>query len=224
MANTVATIEDTIWIASFDIGKKNFAFCIEEITPAQFDTIQNIPPKSARYLRDGTCTLEWASVIEQVVKMGRIILLKNTDLTNDCTTLKMLEPQHFVNMTATLDRYKEYWNRCSVVLIEQQMGFGKERNIMALKLGQHCYSYFSFQYAGFKELVEFPAYNKTRILGAKKKITKYQRKTWAIQKALEILTLRKDRDTLDTIMTCRKKDDMSDVIVQLQAYKAMMYL
>jgi len=35
--------QDKLWIASFDIGKVNFAFYIEEINKNSLDLIVNIP-------------------------------------------------------------------------------------------------------------------------------------------------------------------------------------
>ena len=45
-------------IASFDIGKKNFAFYIEEMDTNKFNTINNID-KNDRYVIDGTPTIEF---------------------------------------------------------------------------------------------------------------------------------------------------------------------
>ena len=45
--------EDNITIASFDIGKKNFAFYIEEINLKELKEIKNIS-KIKRYNIDGT--------------------------------------------------------------------------------------------------------------------------------------------------------------------------
>jgi hypothetical protein len=68
---------------------------------------------------------------------------------------------------------------------------------MALKLGQHCWSYFSIHYGRSKNIIEFPAYHKTQVLGAEKdkKVTKTgkinykavdkpQRKKWCFKKDL----------------------------------------
>ena len=108
---------------------------------------------------------------------------------------------------------------------------------MAIKLGQHCYSYFTFKYGRFKTIVEYPAYHKTQILGAEKiknvtkkgKITykavkKPARKKWSVQKALDILEKRGDVDSILQIVNTSKKDDLSDVITQLQSFKYLAYV
>ena len=45
-------------IIAFDIGKKNFAFVMEEVDDEKLKTVANIPKKE-RYDKDGTCTDEF---------------------------------------------------------------------------------------------------------------------------------------------------------------------
>jgi hypothetical protein len=213
----------SVWIASFDIGKKNFAFCVEEINVDVLNTIPNIP-KQFRYYKDGGVTADFSQTLKQTCKEGKIILIDNVDLTQGCDSSQTLDPLIFVNMNKILDMYKEYWDKCISFVIEQQMGFGKKRNYMALKLGQHCFSYFIFNYADFKHTIEFPSYHKTRVLGASKKMSKVERKKWAIDKALEILNDREDESTFAKIQSRKKRDDLADVIVQLQSYKYLTFI
>ena len=112
-----------------------------------------------------------------------------------------MDPRTFINMTDTLDTYKHIWDTCSAFVIEQQMSFGRKRNTMALKLGQHCYSYFSIFYRDFKKVIEFPSYHKTQMLDApkkfgsikktykngKSKMIKDNHKKWSIRMATHIL-------------------------------------
>jgi len=213
-----------IWIASFDIGKKNFAFCVEEVDEEELKALRNVQ-KSLRYNRDGTATLQFRKVLKKVCLNGKIMLLDNVDLTNGCNKSKYLDPKLFINMTNLLDKYREYWNKCEVFIIEQQMSFGRRKyNTMALKLGQHCFSYFVIMYSTFKVTIEFPAYHKTQVLGARKKMSKKERKEWAVDKAMDILSDREDNKTLGQITSKKKKDDYSDTIVQLQAFKYLLYV
>lgn len=212
-----------IWLASFDIGKKNFAFCVEKVSVCDLLELDSIPTNQ-RYYKNGTCTPEFSKVLKKVYSSGQIILIDNVDLTENTDQSMYLDPQIFVEMNHLLDKYKEYWDKCTTFVIEQQMGFGKRRNYMALKLGQHCFSYFIFQYANFKQIIEYPAYNKTKILGAEKKMTKHQRKMWAVNKAVDILSEMEDEDTAKLIQSRKKRDDLSDVIVQLQSYKFLVFV
>jgi len=221
-----------IQVCSIDIGKKNFAFCIEEFDSNEFSKIKNIVP-SKRYNEDGTPTLAMTNILNQVYANGQIILYKNVDLTQNCDSKKKLDPETYHNMIDVLDKYLPYFDKCSVFLIEEQMSFGKRINTMALKLGQHCYSYFTIKYGRMKTVLEFHAYYKTQILGAPKvkgvgtrwkSMEKPQRKKWSVNQAIEILTCRGEMDILDTLTSVSKKDDLADVLNQLQAMKYLVYV
>ncbi len=197
-------------IATFDIGKKNFAFVVQE-----FDKQQ----------------LEKAKTKEELFKIGQIILFENINLTKGCKKC-YLDPRTFINMTDTLDERKNIWDTCSAFVIEQQMSFGKKRNTMALKLGQHCYSYFSIFYRDFKKVLEFPSYHKTQMLDAPKKfgsikktykngksrMIKDNHKKWSIRLATEILEKKGDDKHLEILNKMKKKDDVSDCLLMIYAY------
>jgi len=197
-----------VWVASFDIGKKNFAFYIEEFDKSKLLHLPYIP-NIKRYNDDGTTTPAFSKIVNDVCMNGKSILFQNSDLTEGCKKGSYLDPETYHNMTDLLDQYVNYWDQCDAFVIEKQMSFGKRHNTMALKLGQHCWSYFSFKYGRFKEIIEFPAYHKTQILGAKKieskmkkgnikytSIDKPARKKWSVEKAMSILKERKDVDTI----------------------------
>ena len=227
---------NTVWIASFDIGKKNFSFYIEEFDITNIKKIQ-ILPYNERYNDDGSITTLFEPILSELCKEGKRILIENHDITTDCDQKSYLDPKIFHNMNDLLDKYQDYWDKCDTFVIEKQMSFGKTHNTMALKLGQHCWSYFSIHYGRSKELVEFPAYYKTQILGSikDKKVTKTgkvtykavdkpKRKKWCIQKGLDILNDRSDKDTIQIITKSKKKDDLCDVICQLQSFKILKYV
>ena len=215
-------------IGSFDIGKKNFAFYVEEFDEKKLELIENID-KNSRYNEDGTPTSKFENILKEVYLNGNVILFKNVDLTVNCKKTKYLDPNIFHNLTYILDEYKKLWNVCDYIIIEQQMSFGKKINTMALKIGQHCYSYFLFNYGKFKTVIEFPAYFKTQTLGAckilkvqkngkktYKAIDKPARKKWSIDKALNIISDRNDVETLSLLTSKKKKDDLADVLCQCQ--------
>lgn len=224
---------NTMWLASFDIGYRNFSFAVEEIDLDDLSGIQNIP-RLQRYFKGGGCTPDFALILNKVYHCGRIILMDNVDLTTmgkegerimkGKKSKTSIDPLIFIYMNKCLDKYKDIWDKCTTFIIEQQMSFGKQRNTIALKLGQHAYSYFTFQYAQFKTIVEFPAYYKTQVLGAPKKMSKPDRKRWAVQKTIEILSERNDTKTLSMIQSRKKADDMSDNCCQLQAFKYLVFV
>lgn len=131
---------------------------------------------------------------------------------------KALDADVFLRLTALLDRHREYFDKCSTIIIEQQMSFGSKINTMAIKIAQHTYSYFLFRYGKEKRIIEFPSYNKTQILGAPGDLDKPARKKWAIAKADEIWTLRGDMETADMVGSKKKKDDMSDCLLHVLSY------
>lgn len=182
----------SITIASFDIGKNNFAFCVEKIDITK-------PCNS----------------VDDIVRCGELILHKNVDLTTDCPKVKWLHPSIYINMNNLLLEYKKYWDECAFIIIEQQ----KRQNYMACRLAQHCYSFFLYHYSTFKTVIEYGAKHKTRVFGAPVFKKKNDRKKWAVQKTLEIMDMRKDTCTIQRIKSSKKKDDLSDVVVQLQAFK-----
>lgn len=223
-------------IASFDIGKKNFSFYIEECNLDDFSSISNISKKN-RYHPNGTCTDEFEAILKKVYCNGKKMLLRNLDITEGTNKEKYFDSDLCHNLTEVLDTYSDYWEKVDYIVVEQQMSFGTKVNTMALKIAQHCESYFMIRYGRSKKIVEFPSYHKTQVMGSEKieKVTKAGKKTyknvdkparkkWAIETAYGILTEREDFDTIDEITSSKKKDDLSDVIVQAQAFKYLHFV
>ena len=121
-----------------------------------------------RYFPNGTIQPEFKSITDEICLNGKIIMFKNTDLTKNCDHHSYLEDEYLHNLTDLLDEHSEQWDKCETFIIEKQMSFGKKHNTMALKIAQHCWSYFAFKYGRFKNIIEFPAYHKTQVLGAEK--------------------------------------------------------
>lgn len=229
-------MEDKLWLASIDIGKKNFAFYIEECDKNKLLEIKNIP-KTKRYNLNGTCTELFKPIINNISVNGKVILYKNCDITNDAKKDAYFDLEILYNLTDLLDKFIEYWDQCDAIIIEQQMSFGKKNNTMALKIAQHCWSYFGIRYSRFKKVIEFPSYYKTQILGAPKvekrtkkgkvsyvAMEKPARKKWSVERATSILADRDDFKTLSQLTSQKKKDDLADVLCQLQAYKYLEYV
>lgn len=222
-------------VASFDIGKKNFAFCIEEFDK---ESLLSLDSDFKLYNEDGTPTERFSTVLNQVCNNGEVILCVNEDLTMNCAKGSYLDRETFYNMNDLLDKYVSYFDHCEAILVEEQMNYGKaKRNPMAVKLGQHCQSYFMIRYGHLKPIIEFPAYHKTQVLGAKKLETKNKkdkvvykamekpaRKKWSVQKASEILKARGEDYFLNNITTMTKKDDICDCLLQGIAYRCLKYV
>lgn len=204
-------------IAAFDIGKKNFCFHVEEFDEKELKEI-NIPKK--KYNKNGTCIPEMEAYLESLYKKGTTLLWKNNDLCEDLDNSKYIDIEVFHRMIELLGEYKDTWDKCDVFLVEQQMAFGRgKQNTLALKLAQHVETYFMINYKREKKIISFPSYHKTKILGAPKKMTKPQRKKWAVNKVTEILNLRTDEKELFEFLKNKKKDDLADTYLMNQCYK-----
>jgi regulatory protein YycI of two-component signal transduction system YycFG len=83
-------------------------------------------------------------------------------------------------------------------------------------------SYLTIYYGDFKQIVSFSSKNKTKLFD-QTKMTKYQRKKWAVEKAISVMEERKEVEALAYIKSLKKKDDVSDAICQLDAFKAMLF-
>jgi hypothetical protein len=225
-------------IIAFDIGKKNFAFVMEEVDDEKLKTIVNIPKKE-RYNKDGTCTDEFNTLLQQVYLTGKILMVENMDLTYECDKKKYLDPRIYLNMITEMDKYKKQFDECDVFLIERQMSFGKKKtNTMALKLGQHCYSYLLMKYLNNKIIIDYPAYYKTQILGAPKKFGKIpktykngktvqiqdNRKKWSVRISNDILQLRNDKKSLEIINDTKKRDDMCDCLLMTITFSYLYFI
>lgn len=217
-------------VASFDIGKKNFAFLVEE------SIREPIRPINLTYSKDGTPTPSTQSVLDRVARNGRVVLHKNSSITAGCyPSTTEFDHKLYHNMQKLLDSYMHVWDTCDVFVIEEQMQFGKGKsNPMATKLGHFCEAYFRIVYGDTKQVVCFHSYNKTQVLGAPKvwkpgKKTKGRyvsldyktRKAWAVTTAEKILTNR--GESIEALTSASKKDDLADVLVQAVAFRVLLF-
>jgi hypothetical protein len=235
------------YLASFDIGKKNFSFYIEKFDKDSLISLQkeNIQ-KNKRYNPNGTCTADFGKLLKKVYCNGEKIFVGNFDITEGTNKDKYFDSDICHGMTDLLDKYDEYWKKVDFFVIEQQLSFMGKINTMALKLGQHCESYFMIKYGcrgvysthkNCKNIIEFPAFHKTQVLGCEKiekktktgkvsykTIDKPARKKWSIETAYGVLTDREDFETIDDITKSKKKDDLCDVLIQSQAFKYLHFV
>lgn len=158
-----------MWIASFDIGMKNFAFAV----------------------------IDWKGRKSILGNQGgtefEIVDLQNIDI----TTSDKIEKDIARNIIDVLDAYKSLWDQCDYFIIEQQMQFRHATNIKALKISQYVLCYFCIHYKD-KTIVEYPAYHKTQVLGAPSGLTKYERKKWAVNTVRNLLKERSEEHLLDS--------------------------
>lgn len=227
-------------IASFDIGKKNFAFYVEETDSNLIKKLKNeyyqLPKKKQRRVKGPMCE-EIIDIHHKLFKNSKTIEMGVFDIRNDKES-NDLDLQTRINMFDLLEKYKEIWMSCDVILIEQQYfcisrdskkkSGGTAANVDAIKLGEVCLSWFLMTFGTFKKIIIFGSMYKTHTLGAPDGLTKPQRKKWSVQKGEEILKLRGDTETLDKINNFKnskgkkqKLDDVYDCLIMTQAFKFM---
>lgn len=228
--------KNSIYICSFDIGVKNLAFYIEEFFPDKLLDVMkksNEIPKTKRRNIKGELNSEFDKVLRGLYKSGKVVFFTKLDVTLGSEKDKYIDPKIFLTTINELDKYSDYFDKCSAIIIEQQMSFsgmgfrGKrvsKVNTRAIKMGQHIFSYFSLIYMGTKLIFEFPSYYKTTILAEKKKMKDKERKTWSIIEAERLLMIRNDFNSIKKLDTFKKRDDIADCIVQAQAWKFLIYI
>lgn len=200
-------------IASFDMGLKNFAFAVEYV-----HTIDTEEFKDNRFNVDGTPTTEYDKILQKNYKNGCLVECQCIDIIQYCkdNNIKNI----YVGLTQILNTFSRLWDKTDVFLIEQQMSYGHQKsNIKALRLAQHCISYFTVIYLS-KTIIEYSSTLKTRVLGCshQQRATHKSRKKFSMDLVKYILNYRKD-SCLTYYQTFLKKDDISDCVLMIQSYK-----
>lgn len=257
-------------IASFDIGKVNFAQYVEDFDCEELKVLAQeydlLAPKLRRRVK-GPMNESIQDILNKVYLNGKCVNIGVFDLRKDRKSDK-LDMDVRKNLFKHLDSYSELWKSCDTIIIEQQFfrtfgvhgrrGGGSEANVDAIKLGECVLSWFIINLPD-KDIRYFASTNKTQILGAPETMTKHQRKEkWAPELLKEIVTLRKDTDLCNIfnlradifnkrlnseekivgflnkytfeskdiqylaeriVRERQKMDDVSDVVLQVQAYK-----
>jgi hypothetical protein len=230
-------------VLSIDIGVHNTAFFLEEFNENDIKEIikkHNLSKSEKRYDQNGLAIGTYKKIVDDICQVGDCIFVDKLNLSDKKGAL--FDLQTFINFTYFLDTHKKLMDTVDTIIIEQQL----KTNPMAQRVEQHCISWFTFQYLDSKEIIVFPSRNKYIMLGLPKnvfdekkkivrKITKNERKKWACDFTLSVLTNKKINDNINVINSKQildyifvknsdKKDDISDTFCQLNAYKIKKYL
>lgn len=123
----------------------------------------------------------------------------------------------YETLTAFLNKYEQFYTDCHFIIIERQL----PQNYKTTRIAQHTITYFSIKLHNqilLPSIVELDPKLKGDILGAGKHLTKLQLKSWAVGKARELLTIRRDEYSLGVLNHFRsKQDDLSDTVCQAEA-------
>lgn len=132
------------------------------------------------------------------------------------------ECRWFTFIQGFLDQYVELFKTCHIVVIEKQLPV----NYRCVRMSQHILTYFMIllknRTPSLPMFFEVAPTLKGRELGAPPNLNEKGIKLWAIEKAHELLTIREDEYGLSVLERKvngrkEKKDDLSDVIVQVEA-------
>lgn len=219
-----------IRIASFDIGRCNFAWYIQDISIKDVSDLyyryHSLPKELQRRVK-GTMNVSIQGILDDLYKYGRRVIMGVTNLSDGDNKWNI---QSRLNLFSFLKDNKRILRTCNIFLIEQQYfntysGGGRKTNggganVDAIKIGENLLSWLLLNFK--KETVIFPSMFKTHTLGATDSLTKPQRKRWSDEKAREILSLREDtigiKQLTDTKKAKQKTDDICDALLQCQAY------
>ena len=195
-------------IASIDIGKRNFAQYIEEFNVDELEELNrqyNLLPTNLQRRAKGVMNDEIINLLQKVCLNGTRLQTGVYDLTaNDDDVLDM---QTRRNILGHLETYREWWDKCDKIIIEQQYfrghpqrngrrGGGTEANVDAIKIGELVLGWFIAMYPNL-DINYFSSMYKTQILGAPDNLDKSGRKNWATDKAEAIYRARDDTDMID---------------------------
>jgi len=117
-----------------------------------------------------------------------------------------------------LDKYLKVFKTCHIIIIEKQMPF----NYKATRIAQHTLTYFMTHLKNISTyplIYEISAKLKGKELGASSHLNERGIKVWAVEKATELLELRKDENGLQILKKNKKKaDDLADTVCQIEAF------
>lgn len=201
---------------SIDVGMRHLAFYVEEFDSGK---IMSLCPNRCMYEKDGTCTRSFSQILNRIELNGTCIFF---DLFDSGSNIN----KSFLNISEYIHTHRYVFDILNFILIEDQM----KVNTNARRICQHIYSYFTFIYGNWKPIILFPSSMKTRLLGCPRKERGTSRakrykmiKEWSVNHAQKILENRNDIDYLNLYSDLRKKDDVSDCICQMQAFKVNVY-
>lgn len=177
-------------IASFDIGRKNFAQYVEDWTVGESGDDPS-PRKSI-------------GSIDDVYLSGKRVQTGVYDLGSeeDGSSKGGLTHSIRLNLLKHLNSFSRLWSSCDVFIIEQQFfkvwsgrgrKKGSEANVDAIKIAEAVYMWFLDRYP-FKTIEYCSSANKTKLLNAPKRMNKPQRKEWSCQEAERLYALRGDEE------------------------------
>jgi hypothetical protein len=204
----------TIRIASFDIGKKNFAYSVESYDLDEIDRLfaADLAPGTpgagkARKRRPVSAPSDdfAREMVPAFARAGRTLRIAVKDLRTHAASTN-LDIQTRRNIIAELEANVDLFAQCDYAIIEQQFfrkfvakgrkgGVQTQANMDAIKIAELVIDWFLTRCPDTQ--TDFiPSEGKTHALGAPHNLDKVERKTWSIAFARKVCDLRADGDML----------------------------
>lgn len=136
------------------------------------------------------------------IAIKEVVPVENTTL---CSTYK--------NLTNFLEKFVQHYPWCREIYIERQL----PSNYQAVRISQHVISYFSIKLYNTPLLPEIFEIAPTLKSKALKKPKNEDLKKWAVVKAVEYFNFSGDFASLEILAREKKKDDLSDTKIQIEA-------
>ena len=193
-----------MFIASFDIGEKNFAYCIADYAPTIEDRQRACDRRSPAGFARSPASAPTGRLNILKIAHHNVILKKTQTVIDSCVRI------------STLMSEDEQLMACDRFVIEQQM----RCNTRAQRLAQHVWSTL---YARFPDrLIKFvPSHMKTQHFIGKNKLKDKERKIWSVIKVTQEGVMgdsERHKEIIEEIEGMKKKDDVCDTILQVIAY------
>lgn len=189
-------------VASFDIGKENFAEWVEEADSFKIENLRtryNLLPRKLKRKSAGPIYPEIQEILDELVLSCRRIHMGVYDIRH--TKQDILEIETRENLYKHLEEHRYVWDTCDLFLIEQQFvsfaGFGRgakkgaKANIDALKLAECLFTWLKIAYPE-RQIFFFSAKFKTKVFTDIPLKKKEERKNFTVEKSLEAAKLRGD--------------------------------
>lgn len=220
-------------VAILDIGTRNFAMIVEEISNKSVKILQQGYEKLSSKEKIKECRPHSPKVInllQEFTVQGRTIFLELYDPNEG--EKSGLTNKTRLNIFKFLESHKEILKTCEFVRIEEQF-YDPQHGVInkpALFLGESCYAWFLLQ--KFVNVGYTLSKYKTALMGCPReiykvdkatglrivsKVTKSDRKKWSVETAKEIYKQRNDMKMVDYIDN-RKGDDVSDCLLMSIAW------
>lgn len=228
----------SIRLASFDIGKVNFAHYIEDINVEKILELEkeyNKLPKKLQRKTKGELIPQMKKIIDELYLTGNRIHTGVYDIRVSKEDVFDINTRK--NLICHLDSYRSLFDKCDIFIIEQQYfktwsgrrkrgghsaSPGTEANVDAIKIAESVVMWLLCEYP-LKEVMYFGSQNKTQILGAPWNLTKAQRKKWSSIECRRLYELRGDASLIDLFnledRVFRKRlDNESKIKTYLETY------